>query len=834
MSDVFYRPFLSDFPTQTIHITSPDRIAKLQDKISECPDYLDELGKLKSSSGDIIFNKGKSCLFPLSFESAQSQLSEIPLFIVLTDEVGKQAKFLGSIGISLAKLMDSLRDKTAHDSTAICNEALRGSYPIKNLMGSRIAKLAVEVKLFYYGKNLVHHIPALNNVVAKVHESPLGKSEHLTSNDAIISVMEDIEQTPVLDALNETPEMYTPDPTDSDKDKDETDLNPPPLFYQATPRGDVLSRDTKLLHKNVSSQNRHMDISLSNEVSPKQQVHSKSNAGSRADESRKTVSPIQQVDIPSSDEILKNGYDPKKFDLIRAVLTELTYLTDFLDPKLGQPQGGPSNDSPKNVHEKPLSQFSSEKPGSVIKQQPTKTLGRYGLTNSYILRLCKLGPDKAMEVLSKHLDKQSVSSIMNRFFESPAKTVPKTPVKRSTKPVLVNSEVQTDTVPSPRVVWQDQSPDSSRRRGETPPDFVDPLERLSGTTPFTVAQEEPLIPLDNSNSSTMAQVLAAMQALANTGPSKDAEMGMSPNRDTRMSQEREAPSRLSRHSSLRRVNSNQDYVYSDNFEEQSCVSLNPLSPCGRPVSSRAPHSRLSMQDLVVEEEDEDFREHEVVENKKAQKHTPFRRSSRNTRYEARSNSLKTASTRDDHDSSSTTSTAASTTYVSPRRFRASSSSKKSQTSYRSRSTSAVLERPSSCSSARSTSIACQTPALSRTHSTQTELVSESDEGESVLTVLPSPTRDLPSPTPEVPSDHASPARDLASDHVISSHSSLESGSIYIGSDTDVDEEEEDPLQLSYLLSTESVQFSDEDQPTSLLKLCSPSEARAVNKFMYTF
>ena len=91
----------------------------------------------------------------------------------------------------------------------------------------------------------------------------------------------------------------------------------------------------------------------------------------------------------------------------------------------------------------------------------------------------------------------------------------------------------------------------------------------------------------------------------------------------------------------------------------------------------------------------------------------------------------------------------------------------------------------------------------------------SDSEVSVQTVLPSPTRDL------------------HSDHVISSHSSLESGSIYIGTDTD-DEEEEDPLKLSYLLSTESVQFSDEDQPTSLLKLCSPSEARAVNKFMYTF
>lgn len=896
---------LLDFPAQTIHITSSERIAKIQDKISVCPEYLSELGKLKNSNGDIVFNKGKSCLFPLSFESAQSQLSEIPLFIVLTDEVGKQPKYLGSIGISLVKLMDSLRDKTKNDATSICNEALRGSYPIKNLMGSRVAKLAVEVKLFYYGKNLVHHIPALNKVAEKVHESPLGTSEHLVSDEAVISVMEDIVRIPSSDeaaisvmedivqrpssndAEDATPELHTPESVDSDKDKDESDLNPPPLFYQAPLCRNETSRDNEQMHE--SFKERDPSISTYKEASPKQKYY-KSNEVSRVDKpptnSPVKSSPSQQG---SDVDILNRGYDPKKFDLIRAVLTELTYLTDFLDPKLGQsndntPCGSPNEVRGKQAFPKPP----QEQRNSVSskKRQKLKSSGRYGLTNSYILRLSRLGPEKALEVLSKHLDTQSVSSIMEKLFVTPSRTVIKPSVKKNKKPTLVNTESQTDTMPSPRVVWQDQSPNSSKRKIGNPSDSADPLERLSGTAPFTVTHGGQTIdtnPLQSTNSSTMAQVLAAMQALANTGISVDGEERiMSPNRDTRkispnrctrtispnrgtrimspnrstrivspnrgtriispnrgtrimspnrdMPQDREVQSRLSRHSSLRRANSNQEYVYSDNFEEPSCVSLTAASPTSRPLSSRGAHSKLSMRDLVVEEEYSDVPE---LQRKPV---TMSRRSSRNTRYEKRSNSMKSVSTTRDHeDSSSTTSTAGSTTNISPRRFRDSSCSKKSQTSLGSNSTTAILQRSNSCSSARSTSIACQTPALSRSHSTQTNPVSESDDGESVMTVLPSPTRDIPpSPAPEVPSEHASPTtRDAASDHAISSHSSLESGSIYIGSDTDV-EEEEDPLQLSYLLSTESVQFSDEDQPTSLLKLCSPSEARAVNKFMYTF
>ena len=822
-----YLPSLSfrllDFPTQTINITDPERIVKIQDKIRENPNYVKDLSKLKNSKGDIVFNKGKSCLFPLSFESAQAQLSEIPLYVVLTDNVEKSPKFLGSIGISLVKIMDKLKEEIARDPKTICNDSLRGSYPIKNLMGTRIAKLAVEVKLYFYGSNLVNHIPALNNVADKKHSTSLGSSEHLVSNEAISSVMEEVSRNTEPDLINKTSDLFSPEESDSDKERDESEsnLNPPPLFYQATPTQKLNKSKTKLRDEKDLVDKQYSQPG--NSIPP----HSKLDDNDIESVTRleklikfgrngQQLSPYpESSNLMELNEMMDRAYDPKRFDLIRAVLTELTYLTDFLDPNLEveEKPETPENPLPKqnrnSRNQRPISQ---PKPVST-KIPKSKTPARYGLTNSYILRLSRLGPEKALDVLSKHMGKQSASHMLdNRFNERPTPTkrpiVDRPALKVETKPILVDTQCQTEQEaapqPTPKVAWQDQSPVSSQQRMGLPPDnnFVEGFSQtLGGTAPFSIPQEglTYTTPFQSTGSATMAQVLAAMQALA----------------QTTISQERESLSRVSRHSPLRRANSNLDYNYSDNFEEPSCVSLtrSAVSPLSRP-RSRAASSRLASRSPVKTVPEDDLSDDDISEEEVWRKPSlSSRRSSRNMRYQKRSGSLK-ASSFVEQDSSSTTSTAASTSIPLRRSKSSKSNSKKSQTSIGSLSTSRLTKRSHSSNSNVSTSKACQTPAPARSLSTQTDAISDS-EG-SVQTVLPSPTRDL------------------HSDHVISSHSSLESGSIYIGSDCDTEEEEEDPLKLSYLLSTESVQFSDEEHPTSLLKLCSPSEARAVNKFMYTF
>ena len=801
---------LLDFPSQTIHITDNERIAKIQEKICENPEYVKDLGKLKNSKGDVIFNKGKSCLFPLSFESAQAQLTEIPLYVVLTENIAKSPKFLGSIGISLVKIMDKLKEEITRDPQTICNESLRGSFPIKNLMGTRIAKLAVEVKLYYYGSNLVNHIPALHNVAEKKHDVSLGSSEHLASNEAITSVMAELTDCVGSDLINKTSDLFSPEESDSDKEKDEseTNLNPPPLFYQAVPPQKVNEND---------SQRKKVQINKPKDDSPKR-LRSKSGdsdvgSATRLEKLIKSSKTGQLSPDSEVNEMIEGGYDPKRFDLIRAVLTELTYLTDFLDPNLVNNIDPAEKETPRqNENKTPQKPHPPGHPRPLSVKTP-KTKTRYGLTNSYILRLSKLGPDKALDVLSKHMGKQSASNFVdNRFNDrpSPARKHPidRPALKSQTKPILINSECQTDkneaTLPVPKVAWQDQSPIASQQKigVHTAEALADGFSQtLAGTTPFSVPQDgfTYSTPFQSTGSATMAQVLAAMQALA----------------QNTMSQEREPHSRISRHSSLRRANSNMDY--SDNFEEPSCISLTRSagSPRSRPIS-RAANSRLSSRSPVKTVPEDEFSEEDSSEGEVFKRKPAFFKkssSSRNMRYQRRSSSIKTSSLLEQDDSSSTTSTAASNSIHFRRSKSSKSTSKKSQTSLGSPSTSQLTRRSHSSNSNVSTSKACQTPAPPRSFSTQTDAVSDSES--SVQTVLPSPTRDM------------------HSDHVISSHSSLESGSIYIGSDTEI-EEEEDPLKLSYLLSTESVQFSDEDQPTSLLKLCSPSEARAVNRFMYTF
>ena len=822
---------LLDYPTQTVHITEEKRIFKIQEKISHNPDSIRDLKKLKNSKDEIIFNKGKSCLFPLSFESAYSQLAEIPLYVVLADISGRTPKFLGSIGVSLLKMMDKLRDCIARDPSSICNDSIRGSYPIRNMMGSRVAKLAIEVKLFYYGTNLVHHIPALTNIVGSTHDSVLGKSEHLSSNQAISSVMQDIEHNnPSSNLFNKTSDLFSGEEEEEEEEEsefekeDSTDLNPPPLFYQAVTRDKprALPRDNHV---------------AAVPGSPKRARTRSQDSGMSSDSRLDKFMKFSQANQPTNPE-LPDDYDPKRFDLIRAVLTELTYLTDYLDPNLIGQELQENGDSPrKGAPKTPKSSAKHPKSPSKQPQPPTtskperRTPKRYGLTNSYILRLSKLGPEKAMEVLTKHIGKHSANSVLDRYVESAEKSpvkplVDRAAVRAATKPLLVSTECQTDQ--PPKVAWVDErarSRSRSRSRSSSsapsspslvnagtytlpqevvaatapsfPPSpahnpFTFPVD-LTGTAPFFVPQEgQPTYstPMQSTGSMSMAQVLAAMQALARPLT------GMSQTQDTL----RRANSSLEYHDPLRRANSNMEqYGYSDNFEEPSCISLAPSSPLSRPLS-RAATSRLSTAPRtpgpLPEEE-------------------PMRRSTRNTRYEKHSSSLK--STSRDQDSSSTTSTALSTAY-SPTPGR----SRKSQTSSSSRlfsSSRQLQESQRGHSSASTASIACQTPIPARSHSTQTETRNSDsdDEDSTVLTVLQSPTRDL------------------VSDGV-SDHSSLKSGSIYIGSDLEIDsdDEEEDPLKLSYLLSTESVQFSDEDQPTSLLKLCSPSEARAHNRFMYTF
>jgi len=319
----------------------------------------------------------------------------------------------------------------------------------------------------------------------------------------------------------------------------------------------------------------------------------------------------------------------------------------------------------------------------------------------------------------------------------------------------------------------------------------------------------------STGSMNMAQVIAAMQAIARSS------------------------SRLSH------ISNTGELIYSDNFEEPSCTSIHhavtsssirPTSQASRPLSARSMSpvkSRLSNRASYSRETSNQMSNREL-EVSPPNNEVVKPKSSRNTRYQ------KKATVHYDSDTSSTTTTTSSTTYVRSRRRKSNSrSTSKSkslsrQSSARSispiKSNTSFIKKVSSASdsSPAMSNKGCQTPVPSRSMSIQT--VESSDNSSTTQqTMVKSPTRVV---TPHSPFREQTPRVPSEMTDCHSDHSSLRSGSIYIGDSDDVSEE--DPLKLSYLLSTESIQFSDDDHPTSLLKLCSPSEARVANKFMYTF
>ena len=322
---------LLDFPTQTINITNIERIEKIQNKIASKPQSITDLERLKNSRGEVIFNKGKSCLFPMGFDNAVIQLSSIPLFVVLADAVRNNSVFVGSIGISLNEIMMKLQDCILK-SSEICNASVQGSYPIKNLMGSRVGKVNLEVKLYYYGTNLVHHIPILSDVAEAQNSSfaERPKDDFLSSTQHISDILHDDTPKQTVSRSNSTDKKRSDSAektssasieldseADSDKEMDTTENNnPPPLYYQAV--SPPCARSLQSLQEFTKSEKRTQS----------ERSEKPSRTRVRSSESQ----PISQFKPQPPPE--RADYDPTQFGLLRAVLTELTYLTDYLDPKL--------------------------------------------------------------------------------------------------------------------------------------------------------------------------------------------------------------------------------------------------------------------------------------------------------------------------------------------------------------------------------------------------------------------------------------------------------------------------------------------------------------------
>ncbi|GLD56145.1 microtubule-associated protein 10 [Lates japonicus] len=139
---------LLDFPTLLIY--QPERTTG----------GINQPGKHEEDKrGQFAFHRGKSCFFKMNLNSLHTHLSNTPLYAMVLDVKEEIPKLVGSSLISLAKVMDRIRqDVTEHGVSAPSSHGERGLVGMCSLTGEKIGSISLSYKLLSLGASLLPHI----------------------------------------------------------------------------------------------------------------------------------------------------------------------------------------------------------------------------------------------------------------------------------------------------------------------------------------------------------------------------------------------------------------------------------------------------------------------------------------------------------------------------------------------------------------------------------------------------------------------------------------------------------------------------------------------------
>lgn len=105
------------------------------------------------------FNRGKACFFKMNVDSLHSHLSNTPLYVMVLDVKEEIPKFVGSSIISLAKVMDRIRqDVTGRGVSTPSSHGQRGLVGVSNLTEEKVGTISLSYKLLSLGSSLMPHI----------------------------------------------------------------------------------------------------------------------------------------------------------------------------------------------------------------------------------------------------------------------------------------------------------------------------------------------------------------------------------------------------------------------------------------------------------------------------------------------------------------------------------------------------------------------------------------------------------------------------------------------------------------------------------------------------
>ena len=129
----------------------------------------DQFYELRSANGKFNFKRGKSCLFKTYFKTLYTHLLNVPLFLLLIDQINDKGtnnsttQFVGSCNVKLNELIEMLNQsiiRNGKDIPLVQQETFH--CPLFNLMGTQIGTCDVAVRFCHYGSTILTHLPVLD------------------------------------------------------------------------------------------------------------------------------------------------------------------------------------------------------------------------------------------------------------------------------------------------------------------------------------------------------------------------------------------------------------------------------------------------------------------------------------------------------------------------------------------------------------------------------------------------------------------------------------------------------------------------------------------------
>ncbi|CAF4669507.1 unnamed protein product [Rotaria sp. Silwood1] len=146
----------------------------------------DQFYELRSANGKFNFNRGKSCLFKIYFKTLYTHLLNVPLFILLIDQINdshtNKSHFIGSCNVKLNELIEILNQSIINNGYDIPLVEQQTFHCILfNLMGTKIGTCHIAVRLCHYGTTILTHLPMLDDE----HATKTDKKVPITTKEQI-------------------------------------------------------------------------------------------------------------------------------------------------------------------------------------------------------------------------------------------------------------------------------------------------------------------------------------------------------------------------------------------------------------------------------------------------------------------------------------------------------------------------------------------------------------------------------------------------------------------------------------------------------------------------